>query len=342
MGCSAGIVGTSTLHIFWDLFCVLCQRQSALLIVGDIYPIALWGIERAEALGIPVARVAAHDPERVLGRVQAWRRRGIRPIIVTDGIFFPEGRIAPLAAYSEIAAVNGGLLVIDDTQALGILGSAPTTRSPYGGGGGGSFRFHGVAGPHLVGVCSLAKAFGVPVAVLAASPPVIRMFATESATRRHSSPPSMAVLAAATRAIDLNRRYGEDLRARLLSNIKCFRGGLASVGLEPTGGLMPVQTLSFGPERDARAINRGLTRAGIRALVVPNPVESGGSVTLVITAMHRPNHLKRAVFALGRLIPASSTIYSSSVSLDRRLGSGANSVQRPDPSESSGMLAFAS
>jgi 7-keto-8-aminopelargonate synthetase-like enzyme len=109
---------------------------------------------------------------------------------------------------------------------------------------------------------------------------------------------------AATRAMDLNRRYGEELRARLLSNIKCFRRGLASVGLEPTGGLMPVQTLSFGPESKADAINRGLIRAGIRALVVPNPVGRGGSVALVITAMHRPHHLKRAVFALDQLIPA--------------------------------------
>jgi 8-amino-7-oxononanoate synthase len=341
MGCSAGIVGTSTLHIFWDLFCILCQRRSALLIVGEIYPIALWGIERSEALGVPVARIAADDPERVSSGAHAWSRRGIRPIIVTDGIFFPEGRIAPLGAYSEIAAANGGLLVIDDTQALGILGSAPTARSPYGRGGGGSFRFHGLAGPHLVGVCSLAKAFGVPVAVLAASPPVVRRFATESATRLYCSPPSMAVLAAATRALDLNRKCGEDLRARLLNNIRWFQRGLASAGLEPAGGLMPVQTLSFGSGGEARAIRQGLSHAGIRALVVPNPVGRGGRVVLVITAMHGPIHIERAVAALDRILPTSDRIHSSSESLDRRLGSRAKSVRRPYRSKSSGMLASA-
>jgi 8-amino-7-oxononanoate synthase len=330
IGCSAGILGASTLHIFWDLFCILGQQQSGLLIVGEIYPIPLWGIERAEALGVPVARVAAHDTERISRSARAWGRRGIRPIIVTDGIFFPEGRIAPLRAYSEITAANGGLLVIDDTQALGILGSAPTVSSPYGRDGGGSFRFHGLTGPHLVGVCSLAKAFGVPVAVLAASPPVVRMFATQSATRQHSSPPSMAVLAAATRAIDLNRRCGEDLRARLLNNIRRFRRGLASVGLESTGGLMPVQTLSFGPERDPRAMHQRLTQAGIGAVVAPNPVGSGGSVVLVITAMHRPIHLKRAVLALDRLLPASGAVPRSSVRLDPRPGKRAKCVRRPN------------
>lgn len=338
MGCSAGILGTSTLHVFWDLFCILCQPLSALLIVGEIYPIALWGIERVEALGVPVVQIAVHDPERVWRDAQVWSRRGFRPIIVTDGSFFPEGRIAPLGAYAQIAAANGGLLVIDDTQALGILGTAPTARSPYGRGGGGSFRFHSLTGPHLVAVCSLAKAFGVPVAVLAASRLVVRMFATESATRRHSSPPSMAVLAAAARALDLNRRCGEDLRAHLLNNIRCFRRGLARVGLKPTGGLMPVQTLSFGPETNARAIHQGLARAGIRALVVPNPVGRGGSVVLVITAMHRPIHLERAVVALDRLLPASDSIPTSSVPPDPLLEGeqGASNV-RTAVSESSAM-----
>jgi 8-amino-7-oxononanoate synthase len=156
-GCSAGSLGTSTLHVFWDLFCILCRRQSAILIVGEIYPIALWGIERAAALGVPVARVAVHDQERVSRCTQAWSRRGIRPIIVTDGIFLPEGRIAPLGPDARIAAANGGLLVIDDTQALGILGSGPTACSPYGRGGGGSFRFHGLAGPHLVVILHLKR-----------------------------------------------------------------------------------------------------------------------------------------------------------------------------------------
>jgi 8-amino-7-oxononanoate synthase len=309
MGCSAGILGTSTLHIFWDLFCILCRRQSAVLIVGEIYPIALWGVERAAALGVPIDRVAAHDPGRVSRRAQAWSSRGIRPIIVTDGIFFPEGGIAPLCSYSRAAAASGGLLVIDDTQGLGILGNHPTAISSYGRGGGGSFRFHGLSGPHLVGVCSLAKAFGVPVAVLAGSGPMVRAFASRSATRQHSSPPSMAVLAAGIRAISINRRCGEDLRARLLDNIRRFRHLLAGVGLRPAGGLMPVQTLSFGSE-EAGGVDAGLARAGIRALVTPEPGLSGGRIIFVITAKHQPTDLERAALALKAILPPSNRLSS--------------------------------
>jgi len=340
MGCSAAILGTTTLHIFWELFCILCRRQSGLLIVGEIYPIALWGVERAAALGVPVARVVAHEPGRVSKRAQAWSRRGIRPIIVTDGIFFPEGRIAPLRSYGRIAAASGGLLVIDDTQGLGILGNNPTASAPYGHGGGGSFRFHDLTGPHLIGVCSLAKAFGVPIAVLAGSGPMVRAFASKSATRRHSSPPSMAVLAAGIRAITINRRCGDHLRARLLDNIRRFRHMLTGAGLQPAGGLMPVQTLSFGPEKEAGAIHLGLTRAGIRALVAPNPILSGGRVILVITASHRPSDLKHAAVALERLLPASSRVPSSGApggSRTARGGSGSRARGVTDRAEGNTM-----
>jgi 8-amino-7-oxononanoate synthase len=309
MGCSAAILGTSTLHIFWDLFRILCRRQSGLLIAGEIYPIALWGAERAAALGVPIDRVAALDPGQVSRRAQAWSRRGIRPIIVTDGVFFPEGRIAPLCSYSRIATASGGLLVIDDTQGLGILGNDPAASSPYGLGGGGSFRFHDLSGPHLVGVCSLAKALGVPVAVLAGSGPMVRAFASRSATRQHSSPPSMAVLAAGIRAISINRRCGEDLRARLLDNIRRFRHLLAGVGLRPAGGLMPVQTLSFGSE-EAGAVDAGLARAGIRALVAPEPGLSGGRIIFVITAKHEPIDLERAALALKAILSPSNRLSS--------------------------------
>ncbi len=58
----------------------------------------------------------------------------------------------------------GGLLVIDDTQALGILGRNPGQDAPYGRGGGGSLRRANIQGPDILVGASLAKGFGVPIA----------------------------------------------------------------------------------------------------------------------------------------------------------------------------------
>ena len=61
-------------------------------------------------------------------RLRKARRAGQRPVIVTDGFCPSCGQAAPLPALARLAAEMGGLLVIDDTQALGVLGREP---SPY-------------------------------------------------------------------------------------------------------------------------------------------------------------------------------------------------------------------
>jgi hypothetical protein len=66
-------------------------------------------------------------------------------------------------------------LVIDDTQALGILGHSPGPHAPYGKGGGGSLQWAGIGGPDVLVVSSLAKGFGAPVAVLAGSEATVEM-----------------------------------------------------------------------------------------------------------------------------------------------------------------------
>ena len=48
--------------------------------------------------------------------------------------------------------------------------------NPYGNGGGGALRWHGVSGPHIIVGSSLAKGFGAPLAVLAGSGELIDRF----------------------------------------------------------------------------------------------------------------------------------------------------------------------
>jgi hypothetical protein len=86
---------------------------------------------------------------------------------------------------------------------------------------------------------------------------------------------------------------------------------LTGAGFRPAGGLMPVQTLDFGPEKEAGAVHAGLTRAGIRALVAPEPVLSGGRIIFVITAKHQPVDVERAALALKRILPPTGRLSSA-------------------------------
>ena len=273
-GCQAACLLPSTLHLYWDLFGMFAGEPLVLLVDQASYLIARWGAERAQALGLPLRRFACGDMAALCALVRCWRKAGRRPLILADGVVPGRERAPPLAGYAALARQAGGYLLLDDTQALGILGQD----------GGGSARRHGLRGEHIVIGASLAKGFGVPLAVLAGAEGLIKRFMAHSQTRVHASPPSAAVLAAASRALAINARHGEYLRARLAANVAQWRAGLASAGSASRGGAFPVQYLPGRAHWHAP-----LQAAGVRALA-----QTGG-LTFLLRADHAPAQLAQVI-----------------------------------------------
>src|SRR6185295_15272240 len=111
---------------------------------------------------------------------------------------------------------------------------------------------------------SLAKGFGVPLAVLSGSGPMLRWFEARSQVRVHTSPPSLAAIEAARHALALNRRCGDTLRARLLQRVRQFRRRLAALRLRCSGGAFPVQSLAPLPGVDLPALHAALLQRQVR------------------------------------------------------------------------------
>jgi 8-amino-7-oxononanoate synthase len=298
-GCETAMLLPSTLHLFWDLFGVLSEQRIAILVDAGTYPIARWGVERAAARGIPVECFLHHDSGELARRARHWARQGRRPVIVADGFCPACGQAAPVAAYAAIAAGCGGYLVLDDTQALGILGAAPLAYAPYGTGGGGSLRWHGVRGPHIVVGASLAKGFGVPVAALSGSAGLLAQFHEHSETRVHCSPPSVAVLHAAQHALAVNRTQGDALRRRLAALAARLRLRFADVGLiVPQGPVFPAQSFLSARGLDLVRLYRGLLARGIRLLLTQVCGTPGIRLTALVTARHSNEEIDLAAQAI--------------------------------------------
>jgi len=293
-GCEAALFLPSTLHLFWDLFGVLAPGAGAVLVDEGAYAVARWGVERARCAGVP-ARTFGHHSAAGLRRALRAAGRG-RPVVVCDGFCPGCGRSAPLPEYLDAVRAAGGLLVVDDTQALGIWGEGPAPGLPYGRGGGGSLRRWGIEGPELLVGASLAKGFGAPLAALSGSREWVGRFAAASRTRVHGSPPSIPAVRAAARALALNRARGDRLRERLAAAVERFRGELAERGVRRVaGGCFPVQTLPG--LADAGAVHARLEREGIRAVLraAPGPV-----LTFLLRADHEEHDLARAACAVAR------------------------------------------
>lgn len=303
VGCEAAQMGASTLHLFWDLGGMLA-RDSAIYLDAGTYAVGRWGAQRAAGRGIPVAPFAHYDAdalERLMARASPRRHRAARPVVVADGFCPGCGAPAPVAEYARLVARRGGLLVLDDTQALGMLGEGACANAPLGRGGGGSLRFHGVADPHVVLIGSLAKAFGAPLAVLAGSAAMVRAFAARSETRVHTSPPSLAALRAAQHALAVNRAHGDRRRRHLALLVRCLRWRLAERGLHCGGGAFPVQTLAPACGIDAQGLYEGLLAQGVRTVLHRARAGAGARISFLLTARHAMHDIERAALAVGQV-----------------------------------------
>jgi 8-amino-7-oxononanoate synthase len=293
-GCDRALLAPSTLHLFWDLFGTIGLEGVSIFLDAGSYPIARWGAERARAAGTPLGTFRQHDPEAL--RLLLRGAGGKRPVVVADGFCPACGTAAPVAEYLECVKPWNGLVLIDDTQALGIFGHSPGPWTPYGAGGGGSLQRAGLRDRRLVLVSSLAKAFGAPLAMLAGSEMIVSVFERQSATRMHCSPPSVAAIAAAGRALEINRRSGDDLRLQLAQRVAQLRRGLGRLGMTGTAGLFPVQSLRLPPGIEAEAVHEGLLARGVQAVL--HRGGRGRRISVVLTAGHTAAMIGRLVEAL--------------------------------------------
>jgi len=135
VGCERALLAPSTLHVFGDLFTILAGREVNYFLDDGTYPVARWGAERAVAVGRPVRFFPRHDARALREAIARADRKP--PVVVADGFCLACGSSAPIDAYLKCTAHLNGLVVVDDTQALGILGRNPTPLAPFGRGGGG-------------------------------------------------------------------------------------------------------------------------------------------------------------------------------------------------------------
>jgi 8-amino-7-oxononanoate synthase len=297
-GCEQGTLGTSTLHLFWDLFDILARDGIAIYTDAGAYPIARWGIERVIARGVPAADFQSHDARELEDVLNRHRGLGLRPVVVTDGICPLTGEAAPLPEYLRMVRTQCGYLVIDDTQALGVLGHNPTVQAPYGFGGAGTPAWYGINGPELIVVSSFAKAFGAPLAVIAGSTLSIAEFEHSSATRVHCSPPSLAAIAAAERALLINATQGNQIRGYLLSLVQSFRGQLKHLGLAASGGVFPVQTLKPIRDIEMDKLHHCLLQQGVKTVLHRVRDARDASLSFLITSQHTPTDIDAGISAL--------------------------------------------
>ena len=300
----------STLHLFCDLFRAVAgardasgaTRRAILLTDAQAYPIARWGAEGVRLDGAACETFPHHDAAALARKARRAFRAGLRPIVVTDGICPSCGRIAPLPELAGAAADHGGHLIVDDTQALGVLGAAAGATMPLGRGGGGTLAWYGLRGPHISAGCSLAKGFGAPLAVLLGAKDLVTQIAREGDSRVHTSPPSAADIAAARAALIANATgaicCGPVSRG---ASASCARAWPVSAHACSAPCPCRCRRSRCPPRTPARAVLAALDRRSIRALVT-KACQGGLSLTVILTANHAAADVSHLIDALAAVL----------------------------------------
>jgi 8-amino-7-oxononanoate synthase len=266
-GMEHGILAPSTLHLWLDFFQAI-DRNTVLLIDEQAYPLMDWISRLATGRGIKVLNFPTQQIAKLRLLLQMHVQPGQVPFILCDGWNPISGQASPLRQYLDLLRPFRGYLVVDDTQALGILGKNADSGCPLGYGGRGTLAWQGISSPYIVSICSLAKGFGVPVAVMSGASAFIQPFEQKSLSRIHCSQVSAPLAAAALNALQHNGREGDRKRAYLYRLINHFKKVVQPIGIELRGGIFPVQTLKLPTTQLAMDLFGFLQKNGFSALLL--------------------------------------------------------------------------
>jgi 8-amino-7-oxononanoate synthase len=298
-GRAAGALETSTLHALVDAWTVLAAEPVAALVDEVTYPIGRLALR---ANGVTATVVRHFDPRHV-SEVVRTVPRGRRVVLLVDGLCPGCGQLAPLDRLAAAVAPRRGVVLVDDTQSVGLAGLGPTRRTPYGRGGGGTAAWLGLpaAAPVLI-VASTAKAYGAPLAVVTGPARLVSQVRRRGPSRTHGSGPSAAAMAALAGALATEPFDAAQRRHVVAALVRRFRSSCRASGLPaPDGGRWPTQTVPV-PAGTVAAVHDSLLHKGVRAVMVHRRCRPGLGIAFLITADHTPAMIDRAVRAVAQTL----------------------------------------
>src|SRR2546422_2451905 len=200
-----------------------------------------------------------------------------RKLLITDGVFYMDGDIAPLPQLCDLAEKYNCIMMVDDAHASGVLGR----------GGRGTVDHHGCYGRVHVQVGTLSKAIGALGGYVCGSRDLIEFLYHRARPFLFSTshPPSVAASCLAAFEV-LEQEPG--LIEQLWENTRFFKKGLAELGFNTGMSQTPITPIMVGDATLAFQFSRELFDAGLFAMGIGYPTVPHGKARIrtIVTATH--------------------------------------------------------
>ncbi|MCI0450642.1 MAG: glycine C-acetyltransferase [Chlorobi bacterium] len=224
---------------------------------------------------------------------QSVKDRCNQKIICTDGVFSMDGYIARLDEIVKIASEYGALTMVDECHAAGFMGKT----------GKGAAEYCGVLGKIDIITGTLGKALGGAMGgYTTGRKEIIEMLRQRSRPYLFSNSLAPSIVGASIGVFDLISSTTE-LRDKLESNTKYFRGEMSKLGFDIKEGNHPITPIMLYDAKLSQDFANALLDEGIYVIGFYYPVVPKGQarIRVQVSAAHEREHLDQAIGAFEKV-----------------------------------------
>jgi glycine C-acetyltransferase len=285
LGTEDTILYSSCFDANGGLFETLLGEQDAVISDELNHASIIDGIRLSKARRLRYRNRDMADLEAQLKASADARRR----LIATDGVFSMDGYLAPLSEICDLAERYGAMVMVDDSHAVGFVGSR----------GRGTPELHGVSDRVDIVTGTLGKALGgASGGYTSGRREIIDLLRQRSRPYLFSNSVAPAVVGASLKVLDL-LESGDDLRARLRENTAWFRERMTGLGFDILPGDHPIVPVMIGEAARATQMADLLLEKGVYVIGFSYPVVPVGKARIrtQVSAAHSRDDLQTAAAA---------------------------------------------
>lgn len=289
LGTDDTILYSSCFDANGGLFETLLEENDAVISDQLNHASIIDGIRLSKAQRYRYAANDMNDLEAKLREAQGARFR----MIATDGVFSMDGTIANLSVICDLAEKYTGVVMVDDSHAVGVLGEK----------GRGTHEYRKVMGRVDMLTGTLGKALGgASGGYTSGRKEIVELLRQRSRPYLFSNTVAPMIVGASLKALELLSKSTE-LRDRLTENTRLFRQGMTERGFNIPPGEHPIVPIMLGDAALAQKMSERLLEKGVYVIGFSYPVVPKGQarIRVQLSAVHTRADLEFAMKAFAEV-----------------------------------------
>ncbi|WP_203256786.1 glycine C-acetyltransferase [Hyunsoonleella ulvae] len=271
------------------LFEPLLSKEDAIISDELNHASIIDGVRLCKAQRFRYKNCDMEDLELQLQAASSARRK----IIVSDGSFSMDGKIAPLDKICDLADKYEALVMIDECHSTGFIGKT----------GRGVHEYHNVMDRVDIITGTYGKALGgASGGFTAARKEIVDLLRQHSRPYLFSNTLAPAIVGATLKVFDIISK-DTTLRDKLENNTHFFRNEMTKAGFDIIPGIHPIVPIMLYDAKLAQTFARMLLEEGIYVIGFFYPVvpKDKARIRVQLSAAHDTEHIQKAIDAFTKI-----------------------------------------